>query len=687
MPTPRRRSARLRGSAATPGKVSNSNHSLSTNHSKRSLNLLLMSSSLSQRANAFSNGLSSLVERDETPTQGPQPTLDSIISSPIVPQTPATVGRIKPAFEEMHPGQTHSAASPSFDFRSAHTPATAGRIKPPFEEMHPSKAQSISSPSFDFRFARPTPNLGPEAQKMMEELREEALRIKVKLAAEREEEKSKRPSEESFAAEGRKFATPKGKVGRFSDIHMAEFKKMDSIAGHASAFRAQPGRSANAPPSLKRTQSKAKLDDREDVPQGPALKRTQSKAKLDDRDDVARVTKPANQSERLENIAPAKRARVDIGQDVSQPATPTLSRSRSILDSLTTPTQASLARSASVKPATKIPTLSHSPSKQSLTAPRGLTKSATMTNIGGMSKSESIQNFARTPSKLDRMKSMFHRHTQTSEKPSEMPASYLPILKSPGKANLDKQLPSIPANPATPELDRSRSIKHVQFTPTTLRKNAESIQNSPSVAKSGIPRSKSTMTLGAVSYPLLSSMVDDGGVASKDISYPVLTPSRVPRRALEEIAPAAPTEAGPGTFTFRSDQTIKFANPPPAFGSSPGQVSVRQVRPSIFPTGSSMPGSFPDSDKENIGGLPAIPHGLYNKKRRRASSDEEEEERAAEGSPIKKRKGLDVEFENLVAPKLEAEKMATKSKIPSPAKRGKLSLSRLNMLARPKMRK
>jgi hypothetical protein len=98
-----------------------------------------------------------------------------------------------------------------------------------------------------------------------------------------------------------------------------------------------------------------------------------------------------------------------------------------------------------------------------------------------------------------------------------------------------------------------------------------------------------------------------------------------------------------------------------------------------------MPGSFPSGNKENIETLPSVPHGMSNKKRRRVDSDDDTEEEA-EHSP-KKHKGHVAEGAVLMAPKIQAEKMTPKTKIPSPAKRSVLSLSRLNMLARPKMRK
>jgi hypothetical protein len=99
-----------------------------------------------------------------------------------------------------------------------------------------------------------------------------------------------------------------------------------------------------------------------------------------------------------------------------------------------------------------------------------------------------------------------------------------------------------------------------------------------------------------------------------------------------------------------------------------------------------MPGSFPGANKENNEHLRAVPHGMANKKRRRVDSDDETEEES-ERSPKKHRTAF-TEAPMLMAPNLQAE-MTPKSNTPSPAKKkkGVLSLSRLNILARPKMRK
>lgn len=591
----------------------------------------------------------------------------------------------------MHPSKIHKSTTKEPD----------SGLRLGFTDIHPKPGQpsglsqqtptktGISSPSFDFRFARPGPQLGPDAQRMMDELREEALRIKAKLAAEREE-KDKIGGADAGSVGVRKIAQPKGKVGRFSDVHMAEFKKMDSIAGHPSAFRAQPGRVTPAKKTLKRTQSKANLDEKDETAVEPTAE------------------KPAL-AERLENTAPAKRARKHISDDTSSarpvsrdggqsikmvPSTPTLSRTQSTLpSSVTTPTQASLARSVNAKPATHLPAWSRSPSKPALAStPRNMTKSFTNPNLSNKPRSAS-KNFLRSPGTLDRVRSIL-RYPSSSRKPLAPPSSIPVLSKSASKPDLKTCFPSAPATPLG--LARVKSVKRVNFTPDTANPDALASSNSPSPVKSGIPRSASKLGLSATARSA-------GGTPAKEVLYPSLTghpalakyPSEVaypslatprplpepPRQAKTEPRPASSV---PGTFHFRSDRTIDFGTPPKGFGTSPGQASVRQVRPSIFP--GSIPGSFPDSDKENTAPLPAIPHGMPNKKRRRADSDDEDENEV-ERSP-KKQKASVPEGPMLVAPRIMVPMASRKSKTPSPTKKKNvLTLSRLNMLARPKVRK
>jgi hypothetical protein len=588
----------------------------------------------------------------------------------------------------MHPSKAHHSTTQGFDsgLRLGFVDLDATGLDQPsgVKQQTPSK---ISAPTFDFRFAHPAPRLGPEAQRMMDELREEALRIKVKLAAEREEQKRSVEEDATDGVGGRKIAQPKSKVGRFSDIHMAEFKKMDSIEGHPSAFRALPGRFTPTKASLKRSPSKAQLDDKEGghKNKGHANEET----------------------ERLENAAPAKRARKRTDDDTSTarppstddkkviPTTPTLPRSQSsFLSSIRTPTQASLARATSAKkPTTQIPTLSRSPSKPNLNVmPKTFTKSTTMSNLASAPKSEP-RSFLHSPSKFDRVKSILRYPSSSAKKPSAKPTSIPSLSRSPSKPNLDKSLPPIPTTPG--ENGTSKTAKHVDFTPDTINKHAAAVLNTPSPLKSGIPRSTSKTSLGVkylgsaktsanVQYPNIADHPSLEADATL-VEYPSLADVRLLSEEPRQTMPPRLPPSVPGTFTFRSDHTISFGASPKGFGSSPGQASVRQVRHSILPN--NMPGAFPGSNKENAERLPAAPHGMANKKRRRVDSEDEAEEEI-ERSP-KKHKAAVAEGQMLMAPDLQAgEKTTRKSKLSSPTKKkGVLSLSRLNMLARPKMRK
>lgn len=412
----------------------------------------------------------------------------------------------------------------------------------------------------------------------------------------------------------------------------------------------------------------------------------------------------SKETERLENTAPAKRARKGVTDDTSSarpvsmdeenkalPTTPTVPRSRSnFLPSIATPTQASLARSASVKTsATQIPTLSRSPSKPNLNAtPKNLQKSATTNNLRSIPRSEP-KSFLHSPGKFDRVKSILRYPSSSAKKPNAMSTSIPTLSRSPSKPNLEKALPSIPTTPVG--IGSSKLGKHVNFTPDTVKKHGATVLHSPSPIKSGIPRSTSKINLRAkylgvakaqaiVQYPSLA-----GHQHAAKVDYPSLAGIRsLPEAPGQSISQSHLPPSVPGTFTFRSDHTISFGTSPKGFGSSPGQASVRQVRESIFPK--SIPCSLPGGNKENTEPLPGVSHGMANKKRRRADSDDEGDQEVYP-SP-KKHKMVASEGPMLMAPHLQAEQMTPKSKIPSPAKKkGVLSLSRLNMLARPKIRK
>lgn len=219
----------------------------------------------------------------------------------------------------------------------------------------------------------------------------------------------------------RKKAEAKGKMARFSDVHMKQFKNMDSIANHPSAFRADPtrfkpvvGQPLKKSPSkpdlanpetnkLKRTQSKMDLAASGSKMPPTPLKRTQSKmdltgSSLPRSQSTARMAPPTRngrptsrendgdhnlaakrikrtESDDAATTRPASREKMS---DVSARASATPARKKTsqtalprLAARLMTPTKSSIARSQSVKTlktTSMIPTLGGSPSTNNLGA-------------------------------------------------------------------------------------------------------------------------------------------------------------------------------------------------------------------------------------------------------------------------------------------------------------------------------
>ena len=649
-----------------------------------------------------------MIERDETPNHA-QNNLDTIVSSPTAPpntaiksnnpqlassavHTPTTAGRLYPGLEEMHPSKVHQSTTKQpesgliLGFGSPRELLQGGRSLA-VAQGTPTKANqpmtgAPTSPGFEFKFTRPESELSSEAQKMMEGIREEAARIKAQLAAERNEEQTQNGeiTEQLAGVGGRRIARPKGKAGRYSDLHMEEFKKMDSITGHASAFRAQPGRFQPVATSLKRSKSQAKLDDPE-----TGLTRTKStKALRSEREDDGA------------NLVPAKRAKNHAQDDTTRlrplsrdgesgaetnPSTPTIPRSKSGLPTtITTPTKASLARSASVKhiKTSMIPSLTRSPSVQSLASPS--------------SKTENSNKYLSSISRLGSMKSILRRPQPLfSDDPIKQVAG-THIATPKGKSDLNKVLPSLPTTP-TEGLQRTPTLKRVNFTPNTLAK-CELAAASPSRSKIPALQAHQKMEPG-----------------TPNVTYPCL-----PKVVAPSPSPIKVHDSGPGDFTFRSDNTLNF-------GAGP---TIRQVLPTdtvTFEASSkplpAVPHGMPnkkrhrdDSDDEvalkpvnnntlcssipSLASMPTVPHGMANKKRKHDDSDDEDVENREESTGPKAKKakgGAQWEPSAQGVKNVETRKKAkTASRIPrAGGAKGKgrniLSMSRLNMLARPKERK
>ncbi len=638
-----------------------------------------------------------------------------VFSSPIrVPKTPGSSSPLKPPMSEMHPSRVHATMGPPssglrLGFTDIRPAANRDDALPVAAQTTPSRVTAPSSP-FTFR-VKGTPvadlGLGPDAQRMMEDLREEAAKIREQLRAQRDAEQL-----EEENAGGRKIAQPKGKASRYSAAHMAQFKKMDSIANHPSAFRGQPERTTPLKAGVKRSQSRACLDEPETVrPKQPTPASTATKPRL-----AATVEEPAVSAkrarQRVEDDASSKRPVSRDGSSIPVPKSAGLGipRSKSTLASLMTPTKSSLSRTISVKTPSQ-GLLARSPSKATL---GGIPRSATTNNlptVKPVAPAEAAE--VRSPrSRFDRVKAMFRGATASAAKPkSTLPLPSAFASKTPAPARLQRE--TITAPMTTPG---RKLTKRVAFTPETQR--AALTQNSPSPVKSNIPQAKARQALAEVHYPSLEGVMADDN-ADPDVLYPDLSARRpLPSFPTNPPKTDAAAPSAPGEFTFRSDHTISFASPSKSFGSSPGQASIRTVRPSIFQS-EKMPGSFPTSaastasssssstNKENEAPRSvflALPHGMSTKKRNRVTTDEEEaEQEAAERAAKKRRQEKVPEGDALLAPRLVAAASAKRllasprrvpgagqgapPGTPSPMKRKGISLSRLNMLARPKLRK
>lgn len=659
--------------------------------------------------------------------------IKKIMSSPMpAPVTPSAGPPPKLAMTEMHPSKAHQTmAPPSSGLRNGFTDIDYNTT--PMQNMlqkTPSKTPAPSS-DFTFRYVRSSADheLGPDARKLMDDVREKAAKIKTELAAEH----TRKMAEEREAIENRRIAAAKGKSSRFSAVHMAEFKKMDSIEGHASSFRASGGRvrpvqGPSAKPitplkqGTKRSQSKADLDEPDSARSKTAPPR--SLATSPEKKSGAAEHPPKRIRQRMEDDTSTRRPTSQDGTSIPRPKSSGNDSLRSAiprsqtLGSLMTPTKSSLARSQStktsttsfvkspsqpdvrmvnsfsakvgtslVKPPSKTDTslLARSPSKKGFSA----LKMWAMKNNSSDAEKSAAPTLVNTPGRFGRIKSILKRQPTGTPSQSAIPLASAP--KTPGRTELtDKMFPTVPLT--TPG---RKHVRHVDFAPETKRD--EVAQESPSPIKPSIPRPTTASKLPAPKFVAGRKAAVSQPSTTGEITYPDLSAYEADGQDAQP-----PAESVPSTFTFRSDHTICLDNSPSkGFGAAAGQASVRQVRQSTSAS-VPMPGAFPQAseaspNKENNDPLTrnGIPHGMANKKRHRASSDEEEEEDEGAKRGKKSRKITSVaEGHAVVAPRLIARASPTKQAASSAPrtpgqqrKKGGLSLSRLHMLAQPKVRK
>ena len=676
--------------------------------------------------------LSSLLEGDESPSNA-LPSIDALVS-PEAPtsnsisqsqqntpssalKTPQTAARFHAGLREMHPSKVQSTNKAATMDVKMHTEGVSDCFTAPAArfsgsavgKVTPSKSRGslpnhMSSPGFDFSFDQPESDLSADAQKIMEGVREQAARIKARMQEERDRQQ-KRDSEtdQLYGVAGRNIAKPKGKSGRYSDAHKQQFRKMDSIANHPSTWKNNIPANTT---SLKRSGSKAGLDD---PPQAKGLPKSTSSKSLRTIADTGR----------LENTAPGKRAKKRADDDTSttrpaQQENTTLNENENVRatsaskaaishlpSAITTPTKASLSRAASVKSAksSMIPSLGRSNSTKTLASP---------------AKSEGSNKYFSSLARFGNVKSILSRHQpKFSNDPEKIAAgTHLPMPQakinlgelSQGKMDLNKELPNVPGA-FPPSEERAQTVKRVVFTPST--KPSQDFNVSPTPTK--IPALKSPKQVtepstpsDSVTYP---SLVNSPNITHRPTKSRETPSQETPSAPVSPSKPVGtPSPSKPTDFTFTSTRTLDFSTQAPASKPKYGASTIRQVRPSGITT------PLASFDSTN---MPTIAHGMPNKKRKYADSDDEDLENMAPGPTATGGNQKHIEYdEKEEGPQTKKVKMTGKSerkgsatpqkspkkkfgdgsRIPklggaTPKGKGVLSLSRLNMLARPKERR
>ncbi|KAF2503398.1 hypothetical protein BU16DRAFT_521989 [Lophium mytilinum] len=606
--------------------------------------------------------LPAVSEQNESSAATSTPEKPSIASfSSITTRTPRNRTPIKPSGADMHPHHHQaSTAKPleearwlGFLAKGAHTAPAKGPNPLAITQLTPTKGCQLatnpfSTPNFHFRHKRPSTDLSPEAQRMMEESRAEAQGIRSQLF-------SRREAPSSAAPLARKMATPKGKASRFSDIHMAQFKKMDSIMSHPSLARTNPSQFSPAKTSLKRSPSKAELDVHNDPPQ-PAASPRKYLLPSDRHTQFAPgpvPTKPAvNLSEPRDQgkSGSTKRVKRHVHDDTSTirtitehktpeksvPTTPRRPTHRAPVSTLPrftsrllTPTKASLARTQSAKPIriAKVPSMLCS---QPMKAPNGGKSFEDSLKEGIRKTSHSllsmpgVRSILRSPSR------------KFSTDPTKIAAGT--HMSPPPELNFEAELPRVPATAPT--------RKHVNFTASAVAKDeqlATPSRKAPERAASEVPL-PSTVT-----YPALPSG-DDSNLASVPWT----------RRMTMGDQPGS----GPGSFTFRSEQAVNFGPATSGLQRSkhgPKTGTIRHVRSS----------DVHDVDAETEGG---------SKKRKLDVVDEgfDKENEHQEGSRATKKS----KSNSQAGPRTPASKLPRRLD----KRAGSLTPARLNLLATPKRR-
>ncbi|KAJ5332159.1 hypothetical protein MYU51_007577 [Penicillium brevicompactum] len=554
-----------------------------------------------------------------------------------------TSAMARPSRAEMHPSKAHQSTTKKVDsglilgFNPITKDADGKVVNNGVADNTPTKSKpspatsGFGTPGFEFKFQSQETDLSDQAKLLMDSVRGDVARIKAEML----EQKSKQDQEDEKAGHShgdRKIAMPKGQAGRFSDIHMAEFKKMDSIAGHASSFRGTADRFVPLTKSLKRTKSKAQLDEPENHDSSPS--RSAAKGSSLPAPTAPSTAKRVKHNQAEDTSARPQPSEVETqkveAQKVETPRRPAGPRPRPFnRNSLMTPTRASLARSSlSVKaPKTSlIPSLKLSPAAKTIASPR-----TPQTDFNPRLKGK-LPTLGNLRSILRRRQPLFSRDPAKIASGTHVAApDFNPNSLFAGAGDVSDSAPT-----PSPK-------KHVEFTPSVKSRHELAVA-SPSPSKA--PSSQRLSVAGDVSYPTL----------------PTLTPEKNSKVTESTTPTSAPK-------------------------------SIRQIRKS---DNEAVPGAFPELPVVTHG----ISHGIKNKKRHRDESDDNDTpttkrtknvlpvdtpsaERSAKRlkatpSPVKKRP-----TNTPVRP--SASRVSTPVTASAKQKsRGVLSMSRLNMLSKPK---
>ncbi|RMZ81287.1 hypothetical protein DV737_g2553, partial [Chaetothyriales sp. CBS 132003] len=579
----------------------------------------------------------------------------------------------QPSRGEMHPKTVHpTTAEPDSGFKLGFVDIDdKSRRQSVGIQNTPCRAQEPVAKPFTFNSDS---QLSENAKKLMAQVRADAAKIKAELAAEREAQHRKdQDAEQMFdraTVSGRKIAQPRSKAGRFSDVHMAQFRKMDSIANHASAFRAKPGFIRPTAQSLKRSGSKAELD-------APERPRTAGKGTHASASPFKSILQTGARSE---STSPAKRARRSEFEDVSAsrpaaadsvvPSPPALlAKSNS---SLFSPTKASLARSgesgsvAHAKPSMLPRSNSAKSVKPTPRASRPRFSSASVSRFTSklLEARKEVQDRT-TSQSTARSKPLPALPTEAPKTPTRAgtvarPASSLKpavftsklptlsglrsILRSPQKtAGTDVQSQPSAAN-VMPE-----SAKKVDFTPSVKSRYAVKLAATGLSAAKGsredddarkrgpiVPYDPAAYVVEAdsdetweeevsspVDYPVLppidasdhaDSFIhkarDDSGRESREFKS-IFTTLHPPKPALPATLAWVNTGINKTKPTTHANQVVRS---PSRLSTRPSPPTIRRVRPSVV---TALVQPFEDSSAA------VMAHGLPAKKRRRASDSVE----------------------------------------------------------------